>query len=341
MNLSQIGEFGLIERLQNRLETRAGVELGIGDDCAVLGALQTPVITMDALIEGVHFRRDWTSPRALGRKAMAVNVSDLASSGARPVAAFVSLALGARDDVAFVQEFYAGFEDAAREWGFTVAGGDTTKSRGDLMLSIALVGDVIDPKRGPILRSGAKIGDVLLVSGTLGDAAAGLKLLQAGQSEISAISIPARDQLLNRHHEPSPRLELMKKLLEWDADALHAALDLSDGLAGDAAHLAKRSGVALQFDVEKLPISNSCRVAAQVLDCDAIDLALSGGEDYELLLAVAPEKAQSLVAQFKNETPKLTAIGECVAPDFASLPGGVMVRENGALRETGRAWTHF
>ncbi len=341
MKLSELGEFGLIERLQNRLETRAGVSLGIGDDCAILHSLQTPIVTIDALIEGVHFRRDWTTPRALGRKAMAVNISDLASSGARPVAAFVSLALGARDDVEFLDALYAGFEDAARAFDFTVAGGDTTQSRGDTMLSIALVGEVLDPKRGPVLRSGARIGDVLLASGSLGDAAAGLKILQSNPEEIASIPAKARDYLLQRHHEPAPRLELMQQLLEFDANSIHAALDLSDGLTGDAAHLARMSNITAQFDAEKLPISDFCREAARVLGFDALDLALSGGEDYELLIAVAPEKAEDLVNRFRDENVPLTAIGECAPPETNSFSRRVVVREQGRIREIARAWTHF
>lgn len=341
MNLAQIGEFGLIETLSKRLQTRGGTVLGIGDDCAVLESLQTPIITTDALVEGVHFRRDWTTPRALGRKAMAVSVSDLASSGAAPVAAFVSLCLGARDDLAFVEALYQGFEDAAQSFDFTVAGGDTTRSKGDLVLSITLVGDVLHPKRGPILRSGAQIGDVLVVSGTLGDAAAGLAILQAENSDPNTVlALETRDYLLRRHFEPTPRLEWMKSLLDFDANAIHAALDLSDGLSGDAAHLAKRSGVRLQIDAASLPISAQCRAVAQILRLDATELALSGGEDYEILLAIAPDQAARLLETARANGVALTRIGQCAAqaPD-AKNP--VTVTENGVLRVTKSAWTHF
>ncbi|HEX8465294.1 MAG TPA: thiamine-phosphate kinase [Abditibacterium sp.] len=337
MKLSQIGEFGLIERLRTQLATRAGVQLGIGDDCAVLDSLQTPILTMDALVEGVHFRRDWTSPRALGRKAMAVNVSDLAASGARPVAALVSLALGPDDDVAWVEQLYAGFEDAAREFDFTLVGGDTVKSRGDLMMSVALVGEVLNPNRGPILRSGAQIGDVILVSGSLGDSAAGLALLQAPETPVSDA---AREFLLLRHHEPTPRLEIMRALLEIDASAVHAALDLSDGLVGDGAHMAQSSDVSLHLDADLLPISSFGFEAALALEKSARDWALSGGEDYELLLALAPQRAQLLAKEVKKRCGvKLSPIGKCVAPD-ENRPR-VVVRENGVEVPTTRAWTHF
>ncbi len=340
MNLAQIGEFGLIETLAKTLQTRPGTTLGIGDDCAVLETLQTPVITLDTLVEGVHFRRDWTTPRALGRKAMAVNISDLASSGARPVAAFVSLSVGADADLAWIEALYQGFEDAAQNFDFTVAGGDTTKSRGDMVISVALIGEVLNPKRGPILRSGAQVGDILLVTGTLGDAAAGLAILQAENTAENPVFSPeTRDYLLHRHFEPTPRLEWMKNLLDFDAAAIHAALDLSDGLVGDAAHLARKSGVRLEIEAELLPISPNCRAAAQILDLDATELALSGGEDYEILLAIAPDKAASLLEIARANGIALSRIGQCVSP----VPGesAVTVRENGAPRVIKGAWTHF
>lgn len=337
MNLREIGEFGLIERLHSQLATRGGVRLGIGDDCAVLEELQCPVITMDALVEGVHFRRDWTSAHALGWKSMAVNLSDLAASGARPVAAFVSLALGPQVEVEWVEELYAGFEAAARQFDFTVAGGDTTKSRGDSMLSIALVGEAMNASRGPVLRSGARVGDALLVSGSLGDAAAGLALLQATSNSVPDA---ARQFLLQRHHEPTPRLAVMCALLELDASAVHAALDLSDGLVGDAAHLAKRSNVTVQIEAEQLPISADCREAATHLDASALQWALSGGEDYELLLAVAPEKVGDLASAVEQRYGvPLRLIGHCVAAEAAGAR--VVVRGNGIERDFDAAWTHF
>jgi thiamine-monophosphate kinase len=327
MNLSEIGEFGLIARLQKQLATRRGVRLGIGDDCAVLDVLHTPIITMDALVEGVHFRRDWTTPRALGRKSMAVNISDLAASGARPVAAFVSLAVSQNDTVEWIESLYMGFEDMAHQFDFTIAGGDTVKSLGGTMISVALIGEVLNEQRGPILRSGAQIGDVLLVSGTLGDSAAGLAALLAEKPENFG-------KVLLRHHEPTPRLQLMRELLESNPHAIHAALDISDGLVGDAAHMAKKSGVSIEIDADKLPLSAACRDAAKSLEQDEIKWALTGGEDYELLLAVAPQCAPEWVEQFG-----MTQIGSCGEGDGASLP--VRVRRNGETWEESRAWTHF
>ncbi|MDF2439557.1 MAG: thiamine-monophosphate kinase, partial [Abditibacteriota bacterium] len=142
MQPTELGDFGLIKRWARQLESRSDVVLGIGDDAAILTAIEQPVVTCDALVEGVHFRLDWTTPRALGRKAMAVNVSDIAAMGAHPVAAFVSIAVPAGLDVAFLDHLYEGFDAAAREWKFTLAGGDTTRSLNGLFLSITIVGSV-------------------------------------------------------------------------------------------------------------------------------------------------------------------------------------------------------
>jgi thiamine-monophosphate kinase len=334
MNLSEIGEFGLIERLHKQLETRGGVHLGIGDDCAVLESLECPVITMDALVEGVHFRRDWTTPRALGRKSMAVNISDLAASGARPVAAFVSLAVGQSDSIEWIEELYQGFEDMARRYNFTVAGGDTVKSLGGTMISVALIGESMNVARGPILRSGAQPGDVLMVSGTLGDSAAGLNLLLNPHSSTTP---SVSNEVLLRHHEPTPRLEAMRWLLETNANAVHAALDISDGIMGDAAHMAKRSALQIEIDVERLPISPASREVAWALGKDETEWALTGGEDYELLLAVAPEFAAKLAEGVPSLT--LIAIGTC-SPSGAAGPG-ISLRNRGVVRDAAAAWTHF
>jgi thiamine-monophosphate kinase len=245
--------------------------------------------------------------------------------------------LGPQIEVEWVEELYTGFEDAARQFDFTVAGGDTTKSRGDSMLSIALVGEAMNGARGPVLRSGAQIGDALLVSGSLGDSAAGLALLQTPSTNVSEA---ASQFLLGRHHQPTPRLALMRTLLGWNAEAIHAALDLSDGLVGDAAHLAKRSNVTLQIEVEQLPISAPCQEASAALDLSALQWALSGGEDYELLLAVAPDQVlQAMIAVEEQCGVPLTLVGYCIAVDEKGAR--VVVRQNGVEQDVSTAWTHF
>ena len=309
MSLSSLGEFGLINRLHSKLKTRPGVVLGIGDDAAVLEPLRAPVVTADALVEGVHFRRDWMTARQLGRKAMAVNISDLAAMGAVPRAAFVCLAVGQGEELAWIEELYAGFEAMAQEFAFTVAGGDTVKSAGAVTMSITLVGELMDATRGPVLRSGALPGDLLYVSGALGGSAAGLHHLLYPEVEVSR---ETREAALQRHFDPQPRLVLMQCALAALGGQLHAALDLSDGLGGDAGHLAARSGLRVQIETASLPIAPECAAMVRAAGLDALDFALGGGEDYELLLAVDPGAPADWAAAVTAESGvPLTPIGEC------------------------------
>lgn len=334
LSLRDLGEFGLIHRFSGALATREGVRLGIGDDAAVLDALRQPIVTVDALVEGVHYRRDWMSAEALGYKAMAVNVSDVAAMGARPVAAFIALAVSAEDDVEFLDGLYRGFEQAAARFGFTVAGGDTVRANGPGMISVTVIGECLNPERGPVLRSGAQDGDVLLVSGTLGDSAAGLHLLLHPEIEMA---FEERATLIQRHLVPEPRLAEMECLLKTQPKAVHAALDLSDGLAGDARHMAKRSGLSLEIEVERLPISPQVLVLAEATGKDPVAWALSGGEDYELLLAVEPAAVDLLTETVLAVTgTRLTAIGRCL-----SGPPEVRVLEQGRERQTRSGFTHF
>ncbi len=320
MNVSQRGEFGLIAHLHQSLQTRAGTQLGIGDDAAVLNALAHPVVTCDALVENVHFRRDWTSAFSLGVKSMAVNLSDVAAMGARPVAAFVSLALPPDCQSDWISDLYAGMETLAARHDFTIAGGDMTAAP-LVFISVTLVGELMPQAQNrPILRDGARVGDAVCVTGDLGDSAAGLAQLLAGG---------ARDELLmRRHFEPTPRLDLIRELMARDRDAIHAGLDLSDGLVGDSSHVARASGVDIEIDAESLPISPPCRAAARALNQSALDWALAGGEDYELCLCVAPE--------FADEITGLTPVGRVVAGD-----GRVRVYQRGQLRASAEGWRHF
>jgi thiamine-monophosphate kinase len=324
MNLAALGEFGLIGRLQNTMAQRPGVQLGIGDDAAILESITSPIITCDALIEGIHFRLDWTTSRVLGWKAMAVNVSDIAAMGGTPIAAFVCLALPQDTRVESIEELYAGMEECAREFGFTIAGGDTTKSPGPLMISVTLIGNAPHP----VLRSGAQVGDVLLVTGTLGDSAAALECLQNSQ--------PAPDEILQKHHRPSPRLREMQAALQIE-NAVHAALDLSDGLAGDAAHIARASDVTLEIETENLPISVTCRVIAEIQNRNPLDWALSGGEDYELLLCVAPQQTQAVQSAIEQTGTPCTIIGRVLPRESAP----VMLKSKEKRESARGGFAHF
>ena len=330
------------------MQTRRGVTLGIGDDAAILKSLQTPVVTCDALIENVHFRRDWTPPFLLGRKAMNVNVSDLAAKGARPVAALVTLGIGAAllskpNATAWLESLYDGFEDAAREYEFTIAGGDTTRTQNEIVISITLIGE--SGTTPPILRSGAQSGDIVLTTGTLGDAAAGLFWLE---DPVIKVAAETRDFVLTRHFDPTPRVREMQIALGapgiGSTPNINAALDLSDGLAGDAAHIARASGVQIEIDVANLPISPACEEVAKKsgMENAAQNWALYGGEDYELLLCAAPANAASLSqAMMRSGSTPVTAIGRCVAQSENETAPVVLVFSDGQREIPRAAWTHF
>jgi thiamine-monophosphate kinase len=339
MNLRELGEFGLIRHLSAQLAQRGGVKLSIGDDAALLDALQAPLVTCDCLVEDIHFRRDWTSARELGHKAITVNVSDIAAMGGRPVAAFISLALSTRDELAWIEELYSGMEEAAEQYGLTICGGDTTRSPLATLLNITLVGEapLVDGEARPLTRSGAQIGDVILVTGTLGDSAAGLALLQ---NTYVALPAETRDPLLQRHHRPTARLrEVKAALAAKSARVLNASLDLSDGVAGDATHIARASQVSMEIETALLPISKPCREAAKVLGVDVLDWALTGGEDYELLWCVRADAVETVIqaVQHASGTP-VSTIGRCITAEAAPIK---IVHPDGSVTAGVQAFQHF
>ncbi len=318
MRLDAIGEFGLIDRIAALVTggttPQAGqVTLGIGDDAALLEISpdRSLVSTIDTLVEEVHFRRDWTGPEDLGWKALAVNVSDVAAMGAEPLAAFLSLALPGEIEVEWVEAFTHGMADCAREYGCVIAGGDTVRSPKYVVITVSLLGTV---ERGrALLRSGARVGDLLCVTGTLGDSAAGLALLMAGDLEIAPSKEAARPEfasLLTAHRRPRPRLQVARRLATFGA--ITAMMDLSDGLASDVRHLAARSGVGVRVRRADLPLSEAARAAGAALGIDPADWALHGGEDYELLFTVAPSALDSVRVQLLSSDLPFTVVGEIV-----------------------------
>jgi thiamine-monophosphate kinase len=257
MRLRELGEFGLLAELERRR-----LAVGIEHDAAQLeGGL---VVTQDTLVEDVHFRLEWTSWRDLGYKAAAVNLSDLAASGAVPTALLVSLGVSPETDVERVLELYEGLNEA----GVSVVGGDTTRAE-RLYVTVTALGR---SQRVPG-RAGARPGDVLVVTGPLGASAAGFLCLQAG------IASP----LVDAHRRPPLRLDEGRAL----ARSAHALIDLSDGLAADAAHVAARSGCRCVIELERVPVADGVPAIAVRLGRDPYELACAFGEDYELLAAVA------------------------------------------------------
>lgn len=274
---------------------RADVSIGVGDDGAVVQVRDgyDLVVTTDTMVVGTHFFPD-DDPRALGHKLVAVNVSDLAAMGAEPT--WLSLALTIPDvNESWLKAFAAGLHETAEYYNCQLIGGDTT--RGPLCLTMIAKGIV--PRGKALSRSGAKVGDYIYVTGTLGDAALGLKLCQ-GTHEVSK---KHQTHVLQRFHYPSARVALGQAL----RNIASSAMDLSDGLYGDIQHILKRSAVGASIDVQRLPLSQAVKDS-----CDqqtAVALALSGGEDYELLFTVPENKRGSLDVLLSPYGIPLTCIG--------------------------------
>jgi thiamine-monophosphate kinase len=301
MELSRLGEFGLIERLRRMTAQGRGVNLGIGDDAAwVQTKSGSCLLTADLLIEGVHFDLRWTSLYALGHKTLAVNMSDIAAMGGRPAYLLLSLGIPATFDSEDVEEFYRGVRSLALKSGVALVGGDTSVAQ-SLLISACLVGQA--PYR-PITRGGAQVGDDIYVTGTLGDSALGLKLLKRKSPELTQLSAKF---LLSRHHFPTARIRAGATLAR--EKLARAMIDVSDGLLQDLGHICKASRIGAIVSEEKLPLSAAYRSLA---GRDGTGHALAGGEDYELLFC-GRRRDRSRIEKLKGRIDvPITRIGICV-----------------------------
>ncbi|MGI8527035.1 MAG: thiamine-phosphate kinase [Pseudolabrys sp.] len=292
------GEDRLIAQYFGPWATHPGA-LGLGDDAAFVKppADCDLVLTTDALVEGVHFFKD-DEPGTLARKALRVNLSDLAAKGARPLGFMLSLALPQESSGDWLREFAEGLKADAEAFFCPLFGGDTVRSP-VIMLSVAMFGAV--PDGTMVRRAGATAGDSVMVTGTIGDAALGLK---ARRDELPELPASARKHLVSRYLLPQPRTAL------GEAIRLHAsaAMDVSDGLAGDLAKLCAASGVAAQVDAGRIPLSDAAK-AALASDLALIETILTGGDDYEVVCAVAPDKVAAFAAAAKTAGVALTKIG--------------------------------
>lgn len=276
MKISHLGEFELIQRLTHHsAQNRKAVQPAPGDDCAVVRASENYLLlTTDLLIEGLHFRRDWATPSEIGFKAMRVNISDVASMGGRPRYALISLGLPSTADVKEVERLYQGLRKAGEPDGVSIVGGDTNRAD-RWVVNVALIGEM---NERPLLRSGARAGDFIYVTGALGGSALGLEALRrTGRGYESFI---------RRHHQPPSRVSVGRRLARMKG--VHACIDLSDGLAGDVRHLLRASGVGAELSLSRIPFYPGLEAAAAALKKNALHLALSGGEDYELLFTASP-----------------------------------------------------
>ena len=317
------GEFELIARLATIFGTPSD-GLGIGDDAATWPAAgnTVAVATTDMLVEGIHFRLDWTSAADLGWKALAVNLSDLAAMGARPGRALVSVAVDAARR-ALVVEVARGLQSLADRTGTQVVGGDTVRSPGPLVINVALVGEADQARL--LRRDTARVGDLVAVTGTLGAASAGLALLTERGPHLEA----ALDPLVGALHRPVPRLAAGAILARL---GVRCAIDVSDGLASETHHLARASGVGIEIDVDRLPLAPA---AVQALGSQrAIAGALSGGEDYELLFTFDPGLLDELAAAIGIDG-GMTVVGTVTGMMKAGIARFVRAGREIDLRETG------
>lgn len=310
LTVRDIGEFGLIERLEAALPPKVSaageLPIGIGDDAAVWRprAGEDVVVTTDSLVEGIHFRLDWTDWESLGHKTLAVNISDLAAMGAVPKLAVVSLGLRGDELVRELEGLYRGLGNLARRHGMTVAGGDIVRSPHGLAFHVTALGET--RQRRVLTRSGARPGDVIGVTGTIGASAAGMRLLALGEADPRRGATTAA-LLMAAHLRPEPRVALGAVLLEQGATA---AMDLSDGLAGDLPKILAASRVSGWIDARRLPVA----AAVQALfPDDWLALALRGGEDYELLFTTPPRAWEAIANEASAVGGSVTAIGEIVS----------------------------
>ncbi len=292
------GEDRLIARYFKPWATHPGA-LGLGDDAAYIKppAGYDLVLTTDVLVEAVHFFKD-DAPDTVARKALRVNLSDLAAKGARPLGFLLSLALPERTGDGWLDAFSGALKEDAQTYSCALFGGDTVRSPA-IMISIAMFGSV--PEGKMVRRAGVKPGDRVMVTGTIGDAALGLKVRQGKLPKISAVQ---REHLVSRYLVPQPR----NALAEAVRTHASAAMDVSDGLGGDLAKLCAASGVGAEIDVRKVPLSDAAK-AALVAEPALLETLMTGGDDYEILCAVPPDEVASFTAAAKAAGVALADIG--------------------------------
>lgn len=324
------GEFELIARHFAPIAGAGG--LGLVDDAGLLRPARgyEIVVTTDALVAGVHFFPD-DPPASIARKALAVNLSDLAAKGARPDGFVLTLALPQGWTESWLAAFAAGLSRIAGEGGCPLIGGDTVSTPGPLTLSITAFGSV--PAGRMVLRSGAKPSDLVLVSGTIGDGALGLKAHgPARPAWVAQLGAAERDFLADRYLHPQPRLALAEALQRHAS----AAMDVSDGLIGDLAKLLKASGVGADIELDAVPLSPAAR-AAVMADPALAELAWTGGDDYEILCTMPEREYSALRAGVEGISVPLTQIGRITAE-----AGVVHYREKGRVREFAHgSFSHF
>lgn len=312
MRLRWLGEFGLIKRIKKALPPPdKSVILGIGDDAAAVrhSSEAVTLITSDMLLEGIHFDSSLSSHFDIGFKALSVNISDISAMGGKPTLAIASIGISEKTSLKEIDDIFEGLKKASMPYGISIIGGDTCRSSLGLILSITLLGEIEEDLL--VSRSGARRGDAIFVTGTLGDSAMGLELLKKGSVPAKAgITVHSSQFLIERHLMPKPRVEEGRRIArnKWAT----SMIDVSDGLLSDLLHICEEGSVGARIYEERIPLSAPLKKVASRLNKDPLGYALRGGEDYELLFTV-PEKKVGEVMKAKLRGRSLaTLIGEVV-----------------------------
>ncbi len=325
MKLSEIGEFGLIKRIKpGCLIRQTGVVKGIGDDCCVFrrSDKMLTVFTTDMLVENIHFLRHVISPYLLGRKSLAVNLSDIAAMGAIPREFVVSIAIPETVNVEYLDSVYDGMKSMAREFDVNLLGGDTSSSPQHLVINIALLGEAAE---GEVLyRSGAMAGDIIFLTGPVGSSAAGLDIL------LSKRVFDGREELVNAHYDPHPHI-IAGRIIAGSKMA-HSLIDVSDGVASDLGHICHESQLGAIIEKENIPVTDLFRKYCEQFKLDFEHFALHVGEDYVLLGTVPEKSAQNLKKALNSGNCEFYSIGRMVPEK------GIKIKNSdGSLRKVKRA----
>jgi thiamine-monophosphate kinase len=322
MDLSNIGEFGLIDRLEKILGDPAEGEIWVGDDTAVLRApAGTILFTADLMVEGVHFDLELTGPEDLGYKAIAVNASDVAAMGGVPRRALVSLGLRRGIELEWVEALYAGMRECCDQFDMAVVGGDLSRSD-SLIVSVALLGNPAG--RLFVERGGARVTDAVCVTGTLGASAAGHALLRAG--------IDTRPDLIQAHRRPTPRVREAEVLRRHLPSAM---IDVSDGFSADLGHICEASSVGVVINAGSLPLAD---LSGLELQKSALQLGLAGGEDYELCFTIPSERCDTALTAVTEATgTPVTRVGEVVE----AARGRVLLLDTDERPMEAPGWDHL
>jgi thiamine-monophosphate kinase len=330
--LGEIGEKGLLRHIHGRVPSAPGVLVGLGDDAAAVEIGPSALLTTDSLVEGVHFHRDSAPARLLGRKALTVNLSDVAAMGGIGRYATVSLCLPPDVTLGWVDSLYDGLLERAAESGVALVGGNVTRGRESIVVDVTLLGDA----GRLLLRTGARPGDRVVVTGTLGAAAEGVRLLAEGarldeDGELAATGVwtesstPAVVACLRAQLDPRPPLALARSIAE--RGIARAGMDVSDGLSLDVPEICSRSGVGAVIEAAAVPVDPRAAGLERARGGDALALALHGGEDYQLLLAVEPDQIDEVGGLARVWGVEVAVVGEFVEGEPA-----VWIRDGGGER---------